>query len=306
MSNLTQSASTIHDTFINYRAHLQNLNHLSEATKKAYALRMSVFIEYCQANALDREKLAGPNFRAGLTLDFQRHLLEVSALRNNTVNGYLTALDHFLDFAGLQPVEKSIRPMRREKRVYKTLTPEQVVQFLVAARNCDSLKTKALALLLFSSAISAGECVNLNINDVRLDASSPHVLVKSARGQKFRTIKLNPATKQALSDWINSRKIPANENTEEIPLFINDRDQKRLTASGLDSIIRHFGFKNFIEVSPRILRDTCKSNMAISRSSARPLSADQSSELEFFNSWSIRTPQPAAENSQVNRYPFPH
>ncbi|MBX9691563.1 MAG: tyrosine-type recombinase/integrase, partial [Cyanobacteria bacterium] len=247
--------------------------------------------------------LAGADCRSWLTLDFQRHLQEAFSLRNNTVNGYLTALDHFLDFAGIKPLDKPIRPMQRERRVYKTLTPEQVVHFLVAARNCDSQKTKALALLLFSSAITAGECVNLNIDDVRLDGLSPHILVKSARGKKARMVKLNAASKQALYDWLCVRGSSIGD-TIGVPLFVNDRDHKRLTASGLDSIIRHFGFKNFIEVSPRILRDTCMSNLASSRSAPRPFSSDQSSELDFFNSWSIRSPQPAVENAQGNRIPF--
>ncbi len=253
MNTTDQNGERIVQLFANYERHLDSQN-LTRATKKAYLKRVGVYVKYCLLLG-DRGTMDNSHSDTTHSRDFQKYLLEELQLRNNTINGYSTALDRFWDFAGIRPDRKSFDTLKRENKVPKTLSDDEILRFLKALRDCDSSKTRAIAMLLFTTGMSASECVNLDIADVNLDEYSPCILKRSARKKRIRTVPIDALTRAALGDWLDSRGIPILEALEK-PLFVNDRNSQRLTVSGVDSIIRNFGARSYLEVSPRILRDT--------------------------------------------------
>ncbi|SRR6266568_3353383 len=68
-------------------------------------------------------------------------------------------------------------------------------------RNDTSARDKAITQLLFYTAIRLGECVALNLDDVRVSARKGVAIIRSGKGDTYREVPLNAEVREALRVW---------------------------------------------------------------------------------------------------------
>jgi len=88
----------------------------------------------------------------------------------------------------------------------KALEPEAQKRFLRAMERCTSVRDRALALLLFYTALRIGECASLDAEDVALSARKGKVIVRAGKGDTYREVALNAEAREALSAWLTERR----------------------------------------------------------------------------------------------------
>jgi len=110
----------------------------------------------------------------------------------------------------------------------------------------ESARNKAIILILLDCGIRVSELANLKIDDVDMKRG---VIIVMGKGSKQRLARLGLKTQKALWNYMVYRK-----NTSPW-LWIN-RNGKRLTATGVQQMIRELGWKVGIRLHPHLLRHT--------------------------------------------------
>jgi site-specific recombinase XerC len=98
--------------------------------------------------------------------------------------------------------------VRREdlpKEAPRALEPEEQKRFMRAVERCTSIRDRAIALLLFYTALRVGECASLDTNDIALSARKGKVTVRAGKGDLYREVVLNAEAREGLSAWLVER-----------------------------------------------------------------------------------------------------
>jgi len=69
----------------------------------------------------------------------------------------------------------------------------------------EARRNKAILALLNGAGIRLAELVALNVEDIVLRERSGHVVVRSGKSGKWRTVPLNSEVRKALDEWLNVR-----------------------------------------------------------------------------------------------------
>lgn len=108
-----------------------------------------------------------------------------------------------------RPTESKPTPRRAEPPVPDTLTAAETERLFVAVsgRSKTAIRNRALLMVLHDAALRASEVVALRPGDV--DVLAGDVNVRKAKGRKARLIRdcLDPATRQAVSEWMTLREL---------------------------------------------------------------------------------------------------
>ena len=152
--------------------------------------------------------------------------------------------------------------MRREdlpQEAPRALEPEEQKRFMRAAERCTSIRDRAIALLLFYTALRVGECAGLNTDDIALSARKGKVTVRAGKGDFYREVALNAEAREGLAAWLieRRRRFP---NQDENALFLNSHGQ-RLSIRSIDLTLRRLGKEAHVAVSAHRLRHSCLTNL---------------------------------------------
>jgi integrase/recombinase XerC len=189
--------------------------------------------------------------------DYKTYLKTERQAKPTSVNLALAAIDHFHQFIG------NDRPqIQRESlpaQAPRALKPEEQKAFLRAAERTPLVRDRAIAQLLFYTAVRLGECAALNLDDVRVSARKGIVIIRSGKGDAYREVPLNTEVREALRFWLKARnkRFP---HTPDPAFFLNPKG-KRLSARSIDLIIRRIGADAHLELSAHVLRHTCLTNL---------------------------------------------
>jgi site-specific recombinase XerD len=197
---------------------------LTPATRKFYRAKLSVFFQWCSANAVD------------IITDLTAHKLRqyfVYLQRRNLSGQYqhniARAIRAFLNYCvrdeltDVSPFNKVQMP-RVEKKILAALDTADI---RVLLKHCQSQRDRALCLFLLDSGVRASELIALNIGHV--DVKTGIVNVHRGKGQKGRTTYIGATTRKYLLRYLRTRS----ELTPEMPLFVSETTGASLTVSGL-------------------------------------------------------------------------
>ncbi|MBX9666120.1 MAG: tyrosine-type recombinase/integrase [Candidatus Obscuribacterales bacterium] len=240
--------SCFYDRYGEYR-HWLSQQAFTETTKRVYASRIAAFLEYhhsCGNTTLSEESLASA------TNAFLQHLIVSLEARPSTVNSYLTVIAQFCRFLEWNCPNMKIPRINNGGATFKFLTEAESKQYAGAIDRCTLLRDRVLARLILFAGLRLGECVALNVEDV--EVSDPAVLTLSCRAPHLR-LRLDQETSILTTDWLIERHgVITPQNTEQA-LFIT-KDGKRLSAKGVDFVLRRIGISCGLVVSARVLRNT--------------------------------------------------
>jgi len=111
----------------------------------------------------------------------------------------------------------------------------------------------------FYTPFGLGECIALNLDDLRISARQGTVIMRSGKGDIYREVPLNAQVREALKTWLKERntRFP---RTFDLVVFLN-RSGKWLSARSSDQNVRRIGADTHLELSAHVLRHTCLTNL---------------------------------------------
>jgi integrase/recombinase XerC len=138
----TQKAATITDHFVSYQIWLKGAP-LSEQSKRAYRSRINQFLDFLSASENKFDPiLTEPRVAQVALRDYKRHLKRSCKFAPSSVNGSLTAINHFLQFMGLAPANIDREDLPQEAP--RALSPEEQKRYI---RGVSYNETKSSAKL---------------------------------------------------------------------------------------------------------------------------------------------------------------
>lgn len=231
---------------------------LAAKTRIAYRLQVHQYGAYlAQHSPTTDDPLRTPFARDYAVRDYKTYLKTERQAKPTSVNLALAAIDHFHQFIGNDrpQVQRESLPAQAPR----ALKPEEQKAFLRAIERTSSVRDKAIAQLLFYTAIRLGECAALNLDDVRVSTRKGLVVVRSGKGDTYREVPLNTEVREALRVWLRERT-KCFWHTLDPAFFLNLKG-KRLSPRAIDLIIRRIGADAHLELSAHVLRHTCLTNL---------------------------------------------
>jgi site-specific recombinase XerD len=231
---------------------------LSINTRRAYLGRVRQYSAYLAAWMNDYgNPLTDPHARDYAIRDFKSHLKKSIKAKPASVNLMLAALDSLYLFLGLG--RSNVRREDLPQKAPRALEPEEQKRFMRAVERCTSIRDRAIALLLFYTALRIGECASLDADDVALSARKGKVSVCAGKGDSYREVALNAEVREALAAWLAERR-KRFPNQDETALFLNSHG-RRLSIRSIDLALRRLGDDANVTVSAHTLRHSCLTNL---------------------------------------------
>ena len=142
---------------------------------------------------------------------------------------------------------------RGEKKLPQILTGREI-ELLLAQPVCVDAKgyrDKAMLEVMYATGIRVTELIDLNIDDVNLDAG----LIRCTNARKSRMIPLYPAALRALSAYVTKVRDGMLAHPDEKALFVNVSGV-RMSRQGFWKILKHYQAAAHIEkeITPHTLR----------------------------------------------------
>ena len=162
---------------------------LAAKTRVAYRLQVHQYGAYlAQRSPTADDPLHTPFARDYAVRDYKLYLKTERQARPTSVNLALSAIDHFYQFLGhgRPHVQRENLPTQAPR----ALKLEEQKTFLCAVERTPSVRDKALAHLLFYTAVRLGDCATLNLDDVRISARKGIVVIRSGKGDTYREVPL--------------------------------------------------------------------------------------------------------------------
>jgi integrase/recombinase XerC len=246
---MTTCFDDVLEKFSEYEAALKD-DSLSNHTKRIFKSRVYKFLSFlCETDPQVAMILIDPQARDLAVQRYREHVQ--THLKPNSVNGIVTALNHFFQFLGLG--NTNLRRTYCPPGPRRTLTMEEQAHVLTAIEYCRSRKHRAIAKLLFYTGIKIGECVSLNVKDLRFNDQGDVIIVY---GTRSRTVQLPKQVAEELSGWLAERE----ELESSSPALFLNRQGQRISSNGIDLIVRKIGQYARIELSTQLLRRTYFAN----------------------------------------------
>ncbi len=231
---------------------------VAENTRRAYLFQVRQYGAFLCARALQHDDpFSDPFARDYAVRDYKTYIKTEAKAKPRSVNLALAAIDHFYLFLGMD--QARVKREELPAQSPQSLKPEEQKAFLRAVERTSSVRDQAIATLLFYTALRLSECADLNVDDVCISARKGLVVVRSGKGDSYRDIPLNAATREALKRWQRQRAKQFPDHPDPA-LFLNLKG-RRLSTRGIDLIIRRLGVNAKLELSAHILRHTCLTNL---------------------------------------------
>ena len=182
----------------------------SRHTVESYTDSLSIFRRFINTKGISQKDFLFENCTPDLMNDFKLYLLDEKHNRESTVNGRITAVRSYIDFAASKDASlasvairlSGLRKVSEPKLEKKTLTPEQVTAIIAAAPQTRlGVRNRMMFLLMYESAVRVSELVGLKVSNVRI-ADGHSCLYIIGKGRKERFIPLLDSTASLLKKYI--------------------------------------------------------------------------------------------------------
>ncbi len=261
--------------------YLATLKRLQPKTVKGYEQRLSVFCSW--VNTTNKKKVADhlkqiqlEQVNVSVVDHFVQHLQThhasnkagVGTLSTYTLAGYVRVIKSFLNWCLVdeeysqyvkESAVKRIKLPKVVKVIIETFSEDQIVALRKSCKREHSdhlrLRDECILSLLLSTGIRAFELCQLTIGNTHLDPRESYIKV-FGKGQKWREVPLDDKCRRLLKLYKQRYRHDADAPD---PLIVGRSDQKSLTVSGLEKIIRRLGEWATIEgvrCSPHTFRHT--------------------------------------------------
>ena len=236
-----------------FEDYLKNVKHASFNTLSSYMRDVTKFEQYGRVNGMTTYRKLDKDMVSAYIAQLQSENKSPATITRITAS--LKCFFNFLisiDQMKTNPA-KNVYSGKVEHKLPKIMTNKEVELFLDQPK-CTDLKgfrDKAMLELLYATGIRVTELVNLNVDDINLDAS----FLRCINGDKERTIPLYHVAVKAIAQYLTEARPKMINMMSEQALFVN-LNGDRLTRQGFWKIVKYYKEKAGIkkDITPHTLR----------------------------------------------------
>jgi len=235
---------------------------LSVRTREAYLMQVTAFVTWLAGSEHGAAALAGGSVRDWAVRDYKRFAKVSKRWSPATVNQALAGIDNLYRSLGVGRPEITREEMAR--LAPRSLDVSEQRAFLRAVEACPSARDRAIAIVFFYTGVRLSELAQLALGDVSVSSRRGSLMVRAGKGDMSREEPLNCACSTALTDWLIARADRLNDAPAapdpQGPLWLS-RSGGRMTARGIDLVLRRLASDADVVVSAHTLRHTCVTNL---------------------------------------------
>lgn len=233
--NTNYISQQINDLISSIESFLQDrkAQNLAEGTITFYQKKLKYFSDYCSKHNIVYVSDISPNH-------IRNYLLDLEGKGHNpggvhaAYRSLKTLLNWWCEENGITNLKNPIRKIKPPRIPEELLEPikSQHIHALLAICYSDSffdIRDKAIILTLADTGTRAAEL--LAINKVDLDIDKNRILIQRGKGRKYRYAYFGNTTKDIFREYLSER-------TDDSPILWISKCNKRLSYSGLRSMIR--------------------------------------------------------------------
>ena len=205
--------------------------------------------------------LSEPRVRDSAVREYKRHMKAARRWAPTSVNQALAAIDSFYRFLNLGPPGVAREDLRQAAP--RALDAAEQRAFLREIERCPSARDRAIATAFFYTALRLSEPAALDLADVSMSARRGRVKVRLGKGDAYREVPLNTATRTALEEWLAARSDQAArlDSAHDADALWLSRSGRRLSPRAIDTVVRTLAADAGVDASAHVLRHTCLTNL---------------------------------------------
>lgn len=223
----------------------------SRYTVESYTDSLSIFRRFLNSKGISQKDFLFEDCTPNLMNDYKFYLLDVKHNRESTVNGRISAIRSYVDFAvskdaSLTSVSIRLYGLRKvsEPKLEKIiLTPEQVTAIVAAIPATRlGIRNRMMFLLMYESAVRVSELVGLKVSNARI-ADNNSCLYIVGKGRKERFIPILDSTASLLKKYV--LEYHGSEPNPDAPLFyrLHGGIPSHLTTRSVQMLLSEYSAK---------------------------------------------------------------
>jgi site-specific recombinase XerD len=236
---------------------------LATRTRDAYLAQVRGFLSWLAGSEHGPEALADPHVRDWAVRDYKRHVKTAKRWAPASVNQALAAIDNF--YRSLAAGRPEVPREELAQVAPRSLEEADQRRFLRIVEASPSPRNRALATIFFYAGLRLSELAALDLVDVEMSARRGRLKVRTGKGDAYREVPLNSASRKALEEWLEARtdQLSADaggREVEETALWLS-RSGRRMSSRAVDLVVRRLATEAKLELSAHVLRHTFVTNL---------------------------------------------
>lgn len=204
--------------------------------------------------------LSATGVRDWAARDYKRFLKTKQRLSPASVNQALAAIDSFYRSRSLG------RPdVGREQLVQaapRSLNEDDQRRLLRSVERWPSTRDRAIVLILFYAGLRLSELASLELDDVAVTARKGMVTIRSGKGDRYREVPLNSASRTVITEWLEERLQLLDSKGSTTEAMWVSRLGKPLSGRSIGNVVdRLADDAGLEELSAHVLRHTFVTNL---------------------------------------------
>jgi site-specific recombinase XerD len=238
---------------------------LATRSREAYLAQVRAFLNWLAGSEHGPEALVDPHVRDWAVRDYKRHVKTAKRWAPASVNQALAAIDNF--YRSLAAGRPEVLREELAQVAPRSLKEADQRRFLRIVEASPSPRDRAMATVFFYAGLRLSELAALDVADVEMSARRGRLKVRTGKGDAYREVPLNSATRKALEEWFEARidQLSAvaradGGDAEETALWLS-RTGKPMSSRAVDMVVRRLAAEAKLELSAHVLRHTFVTNL---------------------------------------------
>jgi site-specific recombinase XerD len=238
---------------------------LATRSREAYLAQVRAFLTWLAGSEHGPQALSDPHVRDWAVRDYKRHVKTARRWAPASVNQALAAIDNF--YRSLAAGRPEVLREELAQVAPRSLEEADQRRFLRIVEASPSPRDRAMATVFFYAGLRLSELAALEMADVEMSARRGRLKVRTGKGDAYREVPLNSASRKALDEWFQARtdQLAAlghadGGDAEETALWLS-RTGKPMSSRAVDMVVRRLAAEAKLELSAHVLRHTFVTNL---------------------------------------------
>lgn len=238
---------------------------LATRSRDAYLAQVRAFLTWLAGSEHGPQALADPHVRDWAVRDYKRHVKTAKRWAPASVNQALAAIDNF--YRSLAAGRPEVLREELAQVAPRSLEEADQRRFLRIVEASPSPRDRAMATVFFYAGLRLSELAALAMADVEMSARRGRLKVRTGKGDAYREVPLNSASRKALEEWFEARtdQLAAlahadGDDREETALWLS-RTGKPMSSRAVDMVVRRLAAEAKLDLSAHVLRHTFVTNL---------------------------------------------
>jgi site-specific recombinase XerD len=237
---------------------------LASRSRDAYLTQVRSFTTWLSSSEHGAEALTDPHVRDWAVRDYKRHVKTAKQWAPSSVNQALAAIDNF--YRSLAAGRPEVPREELAQVAPRALEEKDQRRFLRIVEATPSPRDRAMATVFFYAGLRLSELAALDMADVEMSARRGRLKVRTGKGDAYREVPLNSASRKALDEWFQARTDQLEAHAEggggaPVSALWLSRSGRRMSSRAVDLVVRRLATEADLHLSAHVLRHTFVTNL---------------------------------------------